>query len=139
VVGSLTRPDLNLEALPELVAAAKKVGVPLDGHTLGMIGEAHAARLLGLTLMPASTAGYDALTADGKTVEIKATTKSSVGFRSGDLSPDLIAVLQLNPETLEPSICYFGEAAPILELVGKLQSNGQRSVSLYRIAKLGRQ
>jgi hypothetical protein len=69
--------------------------------------------------MPASTAGYDAKTSDGKTVEIKATTRSSVGFRSSDLSPDLIAVLQLDPETLRPTLCYFGPAAPIWELVGK--------------------
>lgn len=25
--------EINLNAVPELVAAAKKVGVPLDGHT----------------------------------------------------------------------------------------------------------
>ena len=75
----MTRP-VNLDALPELVEAAKKVGVPLDGHTIGMIGEAHAARLLNLALVAASTEGYDALTTDGRTVEVKATTRRAVGL-----------------------------------------------------------
>lgn len=124
---------VNLEALPELVAAARKVGVPLDGHTIGMIGEAHAAQLLDLTLVAASTEGHDALTKDGQTVEIKATTRRSVALQASGRKPDLLAVLSLDPETLQPTLEYFGPAAPIWRIAGKPQKNGQRRVSLSKL------
>jgi hypothetical protein len=132
------RPALNLDALSELAAAARKVGVPLDGHTVGMIGEAHAARIYGLTLMRASTAGFDAMTADGRTVEIKATTRSSVALRGGSRPPDLLVVVQLDHDTLQPAVRYFGPAAPVWEVAGRQQANGQRSVSIYLLDKLSR-
>ena len=94
---------INLDAVPELVAAANRVGVPLDGHTIGMIGVAHAARLLDLTLVRASTQGHDALTQDGRTVEVKATTRSTVALQTIGRKPELLAVLRLDPDTLEPS------------------------------------
>ena len=129
------RPLLNLDALPALVAAARAVGVPLDGHTLGMIGEAHAARLLGLTLLTHSTAGHDALDDDGRTVEIKATTGRTVYLRPH--VPDLVAVLRLDLDTLAGSVIYFGPAAPVWALAGPLQKNGTHAVSVARIATLG--
>ena len=91
---------INLDAVPELVAAANRVGVPLDGHTIGMIGEAHAARLLDLTLVRASTEGHDALTQDGRTVEVKATTRSAVALQTIDRKPELLAVQQPEGATI---------------------------------------
>lgn len=129
------RPPLNLDDLPALVAAARVVGVPLDGHTLGMIGEEYAARLLGLKLLAPSTEGWDALDAAGQTVEIKSTTRGAIGLRSGRL-PARIAILRLDPETLAPSVVYFGPAAPVWALAGPLQKNGTRVVSLSRLASL---
>lgn len=128
----MTRP-VNLDALPELVEAAKKVGVPLDGHTIGMIGEAHAARLLNLTLVAASTEGHDALTSDGRTVEVKATTRRAVGLQTHGRKPDLLAVLQLDPDTLAATVVYYGPAAPVWRIAGKPQKNGQRRVSLSKL------
>lgn len=125
--------SVNLDALPELAAAARKVGVPLDGHTIGMIGEAHAERLLNLTLVPAATEGHDALTADGKTVEIKATTRRSVALQTVGRKPDLLAVLSLDPDTLSPTVVYYGPALPVWDIAGKPQKNGQRRVSLSKL------
>lgn len=127
--------QINLAALPELVAAATKVGVPLDGHTIGMIGEAHAARLFDLTLVTASNEGYDALTHDGRTVEVKATTRTSVALRAEGRKPDLLAVLFLDPQSLAPTVVYYGSAEPVWAIAGKPQKNGQRSVSLSKLPK----
>ena len=124
---------LNLDRIPELVAAAKAVGVPLDGHTLGMIGEAHAARLLHLDLRRASTEGFDALDQDGRTVEIKCTTRRTVYLRP--TVPDLLAVLRLDPDTLSPTVVYFGPAAPAWALAGPPQKNGTRALSLATLLR----
>ena len=131
-MGAMNR-RINLDAVPELVAAAKKVGVPLDGHTIGMIGEAYAARLLDLTLVAPSTEGHDAVTRDGRTVEVKATTRYEVALQAVGSKPDLLAVLSLDPDSLDPSVVYFGPAEPVWEIAGKPQKNGQRRVSLSRL------
>jgi hypothetical protein len=125
--------EIDLNAVPDLVEAARRVGVPLDGHTIGMIGEAHAAVLLNLTLMPASNEGFDAVTSDGQTVEVKATTRRSVALQSEGRKPDLLAVLRLDRDTLEPTVVYYGPAAPVWEIAGPPQKNGQRHVSLSRL------
>ena len=130
------RPKLNLDALPALVEAARKVGVPLDGHTLGMIGEAHAAQLFGLELKPNSTQGHDAVTSNGLTVEIKATTRSAVGLRTGEHQPDLLAVIWLNPADLQPTVVYYGPAKPAWAAAGSMQKNGQQVVSLQALKRL---
>src|SRR5688500_20329438 len=46
---------------------------PLDGHLVGSIGEAAAEAMFDLTLVPASSAGHDAIAGDGRPVEIEAT------------------------------------------------------------------
>lgn len=130
------RPALNLDAVPELVAAARKVGVPLDGHTLGMIGESHAAQLLGLRLMPNSPQCYDAVDADGCTVEIKATTRDAIGLRTGEHKPDLLAVIRLDPATLRPTVIYYGPAEPAWARAGPMQKNGQQVISLRALTRL---
>ncbi len=53
-----------------------------DGHMVGSLGECLVADAYNLDLMPPSNEGYDALTKDGKKVEIKATQSKSVAFRS---------------------------------------------------------
>ncbi len=129
--------NLDLSAIPDLVEAARRVGVPLDGHTIGMIGEAYAAELLNLTLMKASNEGFDALTTDGRTVEVKATTGRAVSLQAHGRRPELLVVLQLNRATLEPTVAYFGPAAPVWEIAGRAQKNGQRRVSIARLPKPG--
>jgi hypothetical protein len=128
------RPRLNLEALPALAAAALAVGVPLDGHSVGMIGEEWAARLLDLTLVTASNEGYDALDAEGRTVEIKSTTRGTVYLSSG--AAELLAVVHLDRVTLSGTVVYFGPNAPVWALAGPVQKNGLRGVSIRRAASL---
>ena len=55
---------------------------PLDAHLVGSIGEAAAEAMFDLVLVPASSAGYDAIAGDGRLVDIKATYGSS-GARRG--------------------------------------------------------
>lgn len=68
---------------------------PLDGHLVGSIGEAGAEAMLELTLQPTSTTGHDAISADGRRVEIKVTYGSrSVGLR-GTSHEDASALIVL--------------------------------------------
>ena len=46
------------------------------GHRVGGIGEAHAAEHYGLTLLSASASTHDAVDADGRQYQIKATGSS---------------------------------------------------------------
>ena len=131
---NVTRPTINLEKIPALIDAARAVGVPLDGHTLGLIGEAIAANMLSLELAPPSTKGYDALDRHNRQVEIKVTTGRTVGLRGQP--PDLLAVLKLDRETLAGKVVYFGEAAPAWNLAGPVQKNGQRPLALARLRAL---
>ena len=63
-----------------------------DGHMVGSLGECLAAHHYGLTLVQASTRGYDAVN-DGRKVEIKATQGKMVSIRS---CPEYLLVLKLD-------------------------------------------
>jgi hypothetical protein len=128
------RQRLNLDALPQLAAAARAVGVPLDGHSVGMIGEEWAARLLDLTLVTASTEGYDALDSAGRRVEVKSTTRGTVYL--GSDTADLLAIVRLDRDSLAATVVYFGPTAPVWALAGPVQKNGLRAVSIRRAAAL---
>jgi hypothetical protein len=130
------RQRLNLDALPQLADAARAVGVPLDGHSVGMIGEEWAARLLGLTLVTASTEGYDALDSAGRKVEVKSTTRSTV-YLGSDIAT-LLAVVQLDRVTLAATVVYFGPTAPLWAIAGPVQKNGLRAVRITKAAALMR-
>ena len=105
-----------------------------DGHMVGSIGECLVADAYGLTLMPPSNAGYDAETADGVQVEIKATQSKPVAFRS--CSQHTIVILIHNDGTFET--CYNGPGHLVWrEFEGKaIPSNGQFQISLSRVRQL---
>lgn len=109
---------------------------PLDGHLVGSIGEAAAEALFQVTLVRASTAGYDAVTPDGRKVEVKATYGNrSVGVRAtSGVHADLLIVLRLSrdPEVAH-EVIYNGPLEPALEVVGRAQSNGQVPMRLSRL------
>src|SRR3989344_6528089 len=83
----------------ELFAVAKKLGdltgrpFPLDGHTLGSIGEVYAAIHYGIKLHAPGHAIYDGVTSDGRSVQIKATQKNDSTYVKGET--DLLLVLQI--------------------------------------------
>ena len=104
-----------------------------DGHLVGSLGEIYAAQELGLRLETASNAGFDAVDMQGQRVEIKTTTRSSIGLSaSGTLAKRLI-VVRLNAETGVAQIIFDSDAAVAWDRAGNPGKNGQRRISLSRL------
>ena len=104
----------------------------LDGHLVGSIGEVVAAHRYGLELLPASAETHDARADDGRLVQIKLTQTRSVGLRG---EPDHLIVLQLARNGSATEI-YNGPGGLAWNAAGKMQSNGQRQISLRRLQNL---
>ena len=105
-----------------------------DGHMVGSIGEAYAATHYGLTLLNASFPSHDAQDTKGQYWQIKATGGNGIGLRA---CPDWLLVLKLNRDGSMTEI-YKGSGKPAWEAAGKMQKNGQRSLSLSALRKLER-
>ena len=105
-----------------------------DGHMVGSLGECLVADAYGLTLMPPSNEGFDAVDVTNRKVEIKATQGRSVAFRS--CPEHTIAIRILKDGTFEE--CYNGPGKIIWqEFEGrKKPSNGQFQISLSKVIKL---
>lgn len=105
-----------------------------DGHMVGSLGECLVADAYGLTLLTASNKGYDALTQDGKKVEIKATQKDSVAFRS---KPEHTIVIKILGDGTFEEI-YNGSGQRVWDLFANknLPSNGQFQVSINKLKQL---
>lgn len=108
----------------------------LDGHLVGNLGEVIAREAFGLTLLPESTEGHDAMDAAGCLVQIKlvGATAKAVALYS---DCDFLLVMRLLPEGEQAEVLYFAPGAPVWAMAGKAQKNGQRKVALSRIAALG--
>jgi len=132
--------------LPEPVAAIYKAVEDLDrlyrgygrkftpdGHLVGSIGEVIAAQALGLTLHKGSHPGHDATDKDDREVQIKMTAGRSVALY--DTCDRLVVLRVIDPEHAE--IVYDGPGALAWEHAGKMQKNGQRTISLKKLAGLG--
>jgi hypothetical protein len=112
---------------------------PLDGHLVGSIGEAAAEAMFAIRLLPASTAGHDAIANDGRAVEIKATYGTSgVGLRSSshDLAVALIVLRLSRDADTEHEVVYNGSLVRAADAAGPVQSNGQARLSLTRLRHL---
>ena len=105
-----------------------------DGHLVGSLGECLVADAYGLTLQPASNKGYDATSASGREVEIKATQADSVVFRS-DQVPDHLLIMRLSDEGV-PELIYNGPGILAYEKPGRQPANGQRTVRLSTLRKI---
>lgn len=105
-----------------------------DGHMVGSIGECLVADRYGLTLMPPSNRGFDAKSADGIEVEIKATQADRVAFRSCPRKTIVVKILR--DGTIEEY--YNGPGERIWrEFEGrKRPSNGQFQIGLRRLKQL---
>ena len=76
------------------------------GNLLGDFGEFIAIQHYGLTKAPPASDGYDALRADGKTVQIKANhAASQIGFRG---EADLMLVIHVEDDGEWEEI-YYGD------------------------------
>ena len=105
-----------------------------DGHLVGSIGEAVAARMFDLCLLPASTPEHDATTADRQTlVQIKLTQgKRGVALRA---EPKHLLVLRLGPD-LCVEMVYNRRGRAAWSAAGKMQRNGQRVISIVKLRDL---
>ena len=104
----------------------------IDGHLVGSIGEVIVAEHYGLTLLPNSTKTHDAVSTDGKCVQIKATQVSGISISS---EPDYVIVIKLFPDGSWEEV-YNGPGKPVWENAGKMQKNGQRPISLSKLRDL---
>ena len=105
-----------------------------DGHMVGSLGECLVADAYGLELMPPSNQGYDAVTMDGKKVEIKATQGKTVAFRS---CPEHTIIIRIMKDgTFEE--CFNGPGDLIWrQFEGRpTPSNGQFQISLGKVRRL---
>jgi len=133
----------TIEQIPELVRALYRTVAELqrlfpdrpftpDGHLVGSLGEVIAAHDYNLQLLPPSTEGYDALTEDGRRVEIKITQGSRVALRN---RPDYLLVLKLHADGTAEEV-YNGPGGEPWSQCGTMQKNGQRSISLSKLKVL---
>ena len=103
-----------------------------DGHMIGSIGEAFAARCYGLKLFEASEKTHDGQAPDGRLVQIKATQISRIAI-SGE--PEWLLVLKIYKDgTFSEE--YNGPGKLAWEHCGKMQKNGQRPISLAKLREL---
>ena len=113
-----------------------------DGHLVGSIGEAAAEALFDLTLTTASTAGHDAVDAEQRKVEIKATYggRNVLIRATSEHAAQRLIVLKLSKSPgLEHEVVYNGPLSPALLIAGPIQSNGQASMSLTKLRALNTQ
>lgn len=103
-----------------------------DGHLVGSIGEVYAAEKYGLALLEASSEKHDARSADGKLIQIKITQTDRVSMYS---KPDYLIVMKITHDGCIEEV-YNGKGSSPWENAGKIQKNGQRSISLRKLASL---
>lgn len=104
----------------------------VDGHLVGSIGEVIVAEHYGLSLLPNSTKTHDAISKEGKLVQIKATQVKGVAISS---EPDYLIVIRLLSDGSWEEI-YNGPGKVAWDNAGKLQKNGQRNISLSKLQNL---
>ncbi len=103
-----------------------------DGHLIGSIGEVIAAEAFGLKLLPASAPGHDARDNNGALVQIKLTSGKSIGLRAS--CERLLVMRIVDPTSAE--LVYDGPGEPVWAACGKMQKNGQRSISLTKLRSI---
>ena len=101
----------------------------IDGHLVGSIGEVIVAEAYGLELLAVGAKTHDAVSADGKYVQIKATQINRIAISS---EPDYLIVIKLFSDGSWEEI-YNGPGKPVWENAGKIQKNGQRPISLSKL------
>ena len=101
----------------------------VDGHLVGSIGEVIVAEHYGLSLLPNSTKTHDAVSKEGKKVQIKATQVKGISISS---EPEYVIVIRILPDGSWEEV-YNGPGKPVWENAGKMQKNGQRPISLSKL------
>lgn len=145
----------NDQRVMTVLAAAKKLAQEyraLTGKPLGITGEVaeyEAARLLGVTLTPARTAGYDAVrVGDGRTFQIKGRCilpgcKPGQRLGSIDITKAFDAVLLvLLDENFEAFKIYEAGRDPVIAALtapGSRARNERGAMAVSKFKSIGRQ
>jgi len=106
----------------------------LDGHLVGSIGEALAAELYGLTLLPSSSKCHDATCPEGREVQVKLTQRNSVALYE---EPKYLLVLRLSEDGTVREV-YNGPGSAAWSVAGRRQKNGQRAISVSKLRALAK-
>lgn len=118
-------------ALRELAPEYKWAGM---GNLLGDYGEFVAVEAYGLTKAPAGSNGFDAVTPDGKTVQIKANhAASQIGFRG---EADLMLVVKVDT-TGEWTEVYYGDFQPIKEAARYSTRDNKHMIAMKKLLTIG--
>jgi hypothetical protein len=104
-----------------------------DGHLLGSIGEVFASHFYKLNLLRGSFERHDAISEDGRAVQIKATQGDRVALRS---EPDYLLVLKLSRNGTFEEIYNGPGALPWKTCCNRRGSNGQHQISIATLRKL---
>jgi len=103
------------------------------GNLLGDFGELVAIDRYGLTRAPRSSDGYDALTSDGKKVQIKTNYASSqIGFRG---EADLMLVIKVH-ETGEWEEVYYGDFKKVKELSRYSARDNKHMIAISKLRSI---
>ena len=106
-----------------------------DGHLVGSIGEVLVAEKYGLRLLENSSPVHDAISVDGRNVQIKATQINKIALSS---EPEYLIVIHIT-KSGEWKEIYNGPGKPAWDNAGKIQKNGQRPISLAKLHTLMQQ
>ena len=120
------------QIVDELEAAYPAKHFTLDGILLGNLGEVYAAEKYNLKLLPEASKTHDAVTTDGKYVQIKVTQGRHVGLYE---EPECLLVLKVQRDGTFTEI-YYGPGKAPWEHAGKKQKTGQRYISIARLVAL---
>lgn len=103
-----------------------------DGHMVGSIGEVLVASRYGLRLLPSSAKTHDAIDQYGRSIQIKATQTNRVSISS---EPDYLVVIKIEANGTYNEL-YNGRGSLVWQCAGKMQKNGQRSISISKLREL---
>jgi hypothetical protein len=116
--------------------AATRLRFTLDGRLVGDIAEATAAEAFGLDLCRVRTPGVDALTATGRSVQVKS---SGIGkgpaFTPGEGRADYLIFLLIDFEQAVAYVRYNGPEAPVRATLAP-DFAGTKRVPLSKILEL---
>ncbi len=105
----------------------------LDGNLVGDIGEAVAAELFGIELVPANGTGIDGHAADGRSVQVKTTgTRRGPAFRHVDTRADHLLFFDIDFDNLQGEVVFNGPEHIALAKMPEAWI-GQRPVSKVQI------
>jgi hypothetical protein len=103
------------------------------GNLLGDFGELVARERYGLRKAPAGSDGYDALTRDGRRVQVKTNYSSStIGFRG---KADVMLVLKVQSDGTWEEV-YYGDFGKVLRAASYSKRDNKHMVTIAKLKKL---